>query len=156
MVDRRINKALKELLAYFPALGLVGARQVGKTTLAKSILRNLDKPGIYLDMELPEDMAKLTEPELFLNQYQDHCVIIDEIQRVPNLYPVLRALIDQHREPGRFFLLGSVSPNLIREGSESLAGRIIYKELSPLLLTEISTSFDQYVHWLRGDIRMLY
>lgn len=150
MIERHINEELLELLAYFPAVGLIGARQVGKTTLAKSILKNLDKPGIYLDMELPGDLAKVTEPELFFDQYQNHCVVIDEIQRVPELYPVLRALIDQRREAGRFFLLGSASPTLIRDASESLAGRIIYKELSPLLLTEINESIDQNIHWLKG------
>ena len=150
MFKRYIRDDIKEMLLYFPALGLVGARQVGKTTLAKSIMEDLNKPSLYLDMELPEDFAKMTEPELFLNQYKEYCVVLDEVQRVSNLYPILRGLIDQYRQPGRFFLLGSASPELIRDASESLAGRIIYKQLSPLLLTEVNATVDQRTHWLRG------
>jgi uncharacterized protein len=150
MIERSIKKEIKELLSYFPVVGMVGARQVGKTTLAKEILKELDKPSIYLDLELPEDLNKLTEPDLFLTQYQNYCVILDEVQRVPRLFPVLRSLIDQNRLPGRFFLLGSASPDLIRDASESLAGRIVYKQLAPLHLLEIHQEITLENHWLRG------
>jgi len=150
MIRRNIEEELKELLSYFPVLGLVGARQVGKTTLAKEILKDMEKPCLYLDLELPEDFNKLTEPDLFLNQYQDHCIVFDEVQRVPGLFPVLRSLIDQNRKPGRFFLLGSASPALIRDASESLAGRIVYRQLTPLLLKEVESTISFEKHWLRG------
>jgi uncharacterized protein len=129
MIKRMITEELLGLISFFPAVGLLGPRQVGKTTLSKLLADKIHKEILYLDLELPSDLAKLEEPELFLQQFKDHCIVIDEVQRKPDLYPVLRALIDQHRVPGRFMLLGSASPELIRDSSESLAGRISYKIL---------------------------
>jgi uncharacterized protein len=128
MINRMITEELLEHISFFPAVGLVGPRQVGKTTLSRYITEKLQKEVVYLDLELLSDLAKLDEPELYLSQYREHYVVIDEVQRKPDLFPVLRALIDQHRMPGRFMLLGSASPELIRDSSESLAGRISYKE----------------------------
>lgn len=136
-------------LKKYPVVGILGPRQVGKTTLAKIIRSEIKGKVVYLDMELPSDQNKLQEPELYLKQFSDSLVIIDEIQRMPSLFPLLRALIDQNRKSGRFMLLGSASPSLIKHSSESLAGRIIYHELTPFILEE--TGYDTLNRlWSRG------
>jgi uncharacterized protein len=105
--------------------------------------------AVYIDLELPSDLNKLQSPELYLRQFTTKLVIIDEIQRMPDLFPLIRALVDQRRVGGRFLILGSASPELIRHASESLAGRIVYHELSPLSLVESGQDkMDQL--WLRG------
>lgn len=139
-----------ELMGYFPAVAIVGPRQVGKTTLAKMLIKKTKKPSIYLDLELSSDFSKLMDAQLFLEQHRDKCVIIDEVQRMPELFPLLRALIDKNRMPARFLLLGSASPDLIRDSSESLAGRIGYIELTPLNITEIKNRTNSDLLWLRG------
>jgi predicted AAA+ superfamily ATPase len=112
---------------------------VGKTTLARGL--EIGKPIHYLDLERPSDIAKLTDPELYLGKFADHLVILDEIQRLPDLFPVLRSLVDERRRAGeacgQFLILGSASPELLRQSSETLAGRISYLELSPFNLTEL-------------------
>ncbi|MEY3243426.1 MAG: hypothetical protein RIR11_4865 [Bacteroidota bacterium] len=113
-------------------------RQVAKTTLAKNLQNLLDKPSIYL--ELDEDLIRLQNAQAYLQSHQEKCVIIDEIQLMPRLFPFLRALIDQHRVPVRFLILGSASPFTIRQSSETLAGRIAYTELDPLSLSEIQST----------------
>jgi len=137
-------------------VGLIGPRQVGKTTLAKETQKQFEK-SIYLDLELTSDMNKLLEPELYLSQHLDKLVIIDEIQRMPGLFPLIRALVDQNRVPGRFLILGSSSPALIKKSSESLAGRIIYHELSPLNLNETGYS-ETNLHslWVKGGFPESY
>ena len=149
-VQRKITEELVELVNQFPVIGIIGPRQVGKTTLAKHLINHIKKTCIYLDLELPEDHSKLYEPQLYLEQHLDKCVILDEIQQIPQLFPVLRGLIDKHRVPGQFIILGSASPNLLKQSSETLAGRIAYKELAPFNLTEISESYDFRHHWFRG------
>ncbi|MBI2268799.1 MAG: ATP-binding protein [Bacteroidetes bacterium] len=150
MLRRKAEKYLIELIGYFPAVAIVGPRQVGKTTLAKLLIKKIKKPFVYLDLELSSDYNKLKDPQLFLEQYVDKCVIIDEVQRMPELFPLLRALIDKNRVPARFLLLGSASPDLIRDSSESLAGRIGYIELTPLNITEIKNKANSNLLWLRG------
>jgi len=125
-IHRNASEEIQQLMQMFPAVVLVGARQVGKTTLAKEISKKLNKDSIYIDLELPSDEAKLQEAEIFLSQHVDKCIIIDEVQRNKSLFPIIRALIDQKRAPARFILLGSASPELIRDCSESLAGRVAY------------------------------
>ncbi|MEZ4776413.1 MAG: ATP-binding protein [Bacteroidia bacterium] len=149
-LSRIAEQEILDLCAYFPAVAIVGPRQVGKTSLALHLADHLDRPALYIDLELPQDLALLQEPTLFLEQHRDKTLIIDEVQRVPHLFPVLRGLIDRHRQPGRFILLGSASPDLIRDASESLAGRIAYYELKPLTLAETGPGTDQRQHWLRG------
>ena len=112
MILRKAEQSLLEGLQQFPALGLIGLRQVGKTTLAKKVLPKLGN-AIYLDLELSSDLAKLENAELFLSSVADRLVVIDEVQRKPELFPLIRALIDQNRRPGRFLLLGSAHPNRI-------------------------------------------
>lgn len=150
MIHRRLSAKLQQSLAEFPVTALLGPRQVGKTTLARLVAFDLlpDK-AVYLDLELPSDLAKLAEPELYLRGHHDRLVVIDEVQRTPELFPLLRALVDQDRRPGRFLLLGSASPELSRFGAESLAGRIIYHELSPLSLDETGSDGITQL-WTRG------
>ena len=150
MIVRSITDELLEILQMSPSAAITGARQVGKTTLAKDIARRLDRTGHYLDLEFPNDRAKLQDPVLFLEQYQDDCVILDEIHRMPELFPVLRSLIDRHRVPGRFLILGPASPSLLRDSSESLAGRISYIKLHPFTLLEVGDRADWQQLFVRG------
>lgn len=143
-------KDITRLLNQFPAVAIVGPRQVGKTALARHIVKSLDRKSMYLDLESPGDLNKLNDLELFMDIVQDHTIILDEVQRLPKLFPELRGIIDNHRIPGRFLLLGSASPELIRDTSESLAGRIAYFELSPFVYSEIAQIADFHTHWLRG------
>ncbi len=111
----------------------------------------MSRPCIYLELELEIDVNRLQNAQLYLQKHQDMCVIIDEIQLIPRLLPLLRALIDQHRVPARFMILGSASPSLIRQSSETLGGRIAYTELAPLSLTEINPEgIRQEKHWFFG------
>jgi hypothetical protein len=149
MIKRILHRDILQSLQHFPAVGLVGARQVGKTTLAQMIAQQWPEKTLYLDLERPTDYSTLSEPELFLARHTDKLVIIDEIQLRGDLFPVLRSLIDMDRRPGRFLLLGSSSPDLMRQSGESLAGRIAYHELSPLLLSELSPNKMDLL-WIRG------
>ncbi len=149
-MDRKvIKKELLQLLNYFPAVALIGARQVGKTTLAKDIVKDLSVPAIYLDLEWPPDNRKLDDEGYFLSTHQNKLIILDEIQFAPNLFPSIRALIDQNRKPCRFLILGSATPKLLRQSSESLAGRIAYMELNPFTLDELE-AIPMEKHWFRG------
>jgi len=150
MIIRQIETELKEILTEFPVLAIVGPRQVGKTTLAKRLGDTLQKEAIYVDLENPRDENKLNDPVLFFETNQDKCVILDEIQRRPDLFPILRSMIDQNRVPARFVLLGSASPYLIRESSETLAGRIFYQELTPIHLAELGGDKSSQQLLLRG------
>ncbi len=149
-ITRTAEKDILRLLSHFPAVAIVGPRQVGKTSLAQHIAHQWTRPTLYLDLENPRDLNKLSDPYLFLEPLQEQTVILDEIQRVPDLFPILRGLIDKHRIPNRFILLGSASPDLIRDTSESLAGRIAYFELSPLSHIETKHLAIYQNHWLRG------
>lgn len=149
-IKRRIEKEAIKLLDFFPVLGITGPRQVGKTTLVKELQKYLQKETIYIDLESSADAALMEEAELFLLEQTDKCVIIDEVQRKRSLFPLLRSLIDKNRKPGRFIILGSASPDLIRDSSESLAGRITYLDLMPFSLTEIPSDITFNKHWLTG------
>ena len=150
MILRKLLTKLQQSIAEFPVTALLGPRQVGKTTLAKQVVADMPPDEVvYLDLELPSDLAKLAEPELYFRAHQNRLVVIDEVQRMPGLFPLLRAVVDMDRRPGRFLLLGSASPELSRFGSESLAGRIIYHELAPFSLDE--TGNDELSRlWTRG------
>lgn len=149
MIPRRAAPAIAALLDSQPAVALLGPRQVGKTTLALDIAEK--RPSIYLDLESAADLAKLTEPELYLAAHERELVIIDEVQRVPGLFHSLRGLIDRGRRrglrTGRFLLLGSASLELLRQSGESLAGRIAHIELAPLDVLEVD---DEDALWVRG------
>jgi len=157
MIHRLIKTDILKALAKFPVVGLIGARQVGKTTLAKSLVAKYPAKTVYLDLERPSDLAKLVEAELYLEQLSDSLVIVDEVQRMPKLFPVLRSLVDSKRKKGRFLILGSASPALIRQSSESLAGRVIYYELTPFSLGEIGLSSQKVQKlWRRGGFPRSY
>lgn len=150
MIIRRIKEEVTESLTFFPVVSIIGPRQVGKTTLAKQIMAESAKPTLYLDLEIQSDLFKLNDAELFLAGHSDHLIVIDEVQHKKELYPLIRGLVDQQREPARFLLLGSASPELIRHSSESLAGRIAYHQLHPFDLTEIPESVSQNDLWVKG------
>lgn len=150
MILRYITESIKETLDYFPIAGIVGPRQVGKTTLAKYLINHLNKETLYIDIENPKDQAKLTDPILFFERNQNRCIILDEIQRMPELFPILRSMVDANKVPARFIILGSASPDLIRDSSESLAGRIAYEELTPFNITETAGQKDIFHHWISG------
>lgn len=151
IIDRRIADELKNLLEDSPAVALLGPRQVGKTTLAHELGEG--RPSLYLDLESDADRAKLSDPELYLSSHEDKLVILDEVQRMPDLFQNLRGLIDRGRRKGqragRFLLLGSASIDLLRQSGETLAGRISYAELAPLDALEVPHS-DLDRLWLRG------
>ncbi|MCD4731096.1 MAG: ATP-binding protein [Bacteroidales bacterium] len=149
MIPRLSKNKISDLLKGFPCVAIIGPRQVGKTTLAKQIQKGYDST-LYLDLELRNDFEKLEDAETFLKQFENRMVIIDEVQRKKGLFPLLRALIDQNRIPGRFLLLGSAAPDLLHNSSESLAGRIAYYELTPFLLPEIYPEFEIDELWLKG------
>jgi predicted AAA+ superfamily ATPase len=138
MITRRLYSKLSEAIAYSPAVALLGPRQVGKTTLALEIGKTFN--AIYLDLESEQDLAKLSQPELYLADHQDRLVIIDEVHRLPGLFPVLRGLIDHGRRSGlrsgRYLLLGSASVDLLKQSGETLAGRIAFLELAPFTVLE--------------------
>jgi len=134
----------------YPAVAILGARQVGKTTLAKQIAASQKRPFLYLDLENPLDVRRLEDPFTFLSANKDKCIIIDEVQTIPSLFAVLRSIIDAGRRNGRFILLGSASPQLVKGVSESLAGRIAYRELTPISFIELPERISRDKHWLRG------
>lgn len=150
MIQRQQKTYISELLKHFPAVAILGPRQVGKTTLAKELMRKLKTPSVYLDLELRNDYQRLSYPESYFEKNKDKCIVIDEIQRVPELFPVLRGIIDKFKKNGRFILLGSASPDLLKNSSETLAGRIVYNELSGLNFPELKKKFSLSHHWLRG------
>ena len=149
MIQRLLAPHIQAALEQYPAVAILGPRQVGKTTLALHQLQNEKPEPLYLDLERPSDWTRLSDPEYFLSNYKDQLVIIDEVQRMMTLFPILRALIDEQRTPGRFLLLGSASDLLISQSSESLAGRISYKELHPFSTAEIAPE-EMNKLWVRG------
>ena len=150
MIERMLSPRILRDLSWSPIVGLVGSRQVGKTTLVKHLQVNIPKPTLYLDLELRTDWFKLEDAQSYLSGHADKCVIIDEVQVRPELFALLRALTDQRREPARFLLLGSASPHIVKLNTETLAGRIAYHELPPFSFTEVRGRFSQEEHWLRG------
>lgn len=136
------------LLERHPVVGLLGARQVGKTTLARRIFERQREPKTFLDLEHPTDLARLDDPLLALQPLRG-LVVLDEIQRRPELFPVLRVLADRDGAPARFLVLGSASPDLLRQSSETLAGRIAYHELRGLSLSEVGVASVERL-WNRG------
>ncbi len=141
-------ETLKSRLESNPAVALLGARQVGKSTLAEVLLKQY--PGAtYLDLERPADINKLTDPEAFFTSVGQGLICLDEIQRLPDIFPVLRGLIDRNKRNAQFLLLGSASRDLIRQSSESLAGRLSYLEITPFTQAEVP-AITPAVHWLRG------
>lgn len=153
-IKRKKAGEIQSSLRNNPVTALIGPRQCGKSTLARHILKS-NKNALFLDLELPSDMRKLADAELFLGEHAGQLICIDEVQLRPDLFPLLRALIDQDRRPGRFLILGSASRDLIRQGAETLAGRIHYIELTPFAWSELKNEKSNKMndvkrHWWRG------
>lgn len=150
MIERLLAADVHERLGFYPGVVLLGPRQVGKTTLARAIAAE-HPDALVLDLERPSDRAQLAEPELFLAQHRHRLVVLDEVQMLPELFTQLRPEIDADRRPGRFLLLGSASGALLRQRTESLAGRVGYLELTPLRASELPTDLATLQQlWLRG------
>ncbi len=137
---RHISRIL-DLLEQFPVVALIGARQVGKSTLARELCMNGSNTSTFFDLEDPKDLNRLMEPRFVLDGLEG-LVVLDEIQHQPDLFPLLRVLADRPGIPARFLILGSASPDLLRQSSDSLAGRIAYYKLSGFSLSEIASE-----HW---------
>ena len=151
LTGRSLTQRLRRLLQIFPAVGLVGPRQVGKSTLVRELLFGAHESVVYIDLERAADRALLDEPARYLTAASAGAtVVIDEVQTMPALFTALRPIIDADRRPGRFVLLGSASPELLRGAGDSLAGRISYAELPPLTYPEVAATTPWRAHWLRG------
>ena len=154
MITRKAQSDISQLLTEFSAVGLLGPRQVGKTTLAEAIASRIEPPPVYLNLESPADLAKLNDPEAYFNLHDTELIVLDEIQRMPELFAILRGVIDKRRQQGfrtgQFLILGSASLDLLRQSSESLAGRIAYQELTGFTALEIDSHTNQDKLWLRG------
>ena len=149
IIPRFLEKHVQEALKEVPAVAILGPRQCGKTTLARYLVNNL-QDVLYLDLERPSDIARLGDPEALFAENSECLICIDEIQRAPEIFPVMRYIIDTDRRPGKFLILGSASKELIRQSSETLAGRIRYLELTPFLLNEVADLKDVAEYWLIG------
>lgn len=157
-LKRIITPKIKQKLKNMPGVVILGPRQCGKSTLAKTIISEIGT-AVYLDLERPSDVSKLRDPEAFFNLNGDKLVCLDEIQRIPELFPVLRSVMDENKRNGQYIILGSASPDLIKQSSETLAGRISYFELTPFLLNEVSEEHHLNTLrrlWLRGGFPRSY
>jgi len=164
MIRRILQKSLTNALNTMPVVALLGPRQVGKTTLALEFAKSTRKKTAYLDLELDTDQAKLSDPEAYLRRFPNTLLIIDEIQRQPELFRLLRGLVDVRKrtgeKAGQFLLLGSASRDLIQHSSETLAGRVRFLELGPLSVLEMSQTdplgFNFEKLWFRGGFPESY
>jgi predicted AAA+ superfamily ATPase len=149
MIERVIKQNLLKTINHFPVTGIIGPRQVGKTTLAREISKNINRETVYIDLENPRDLIRLSDPNLFFEENSNKCVVLDEIQLIPELFSVLRPMVDANRISARYLILGPASPVLIRQSSQTLAGRIAYITLSGLNLTEVGNEKMRKL-WLQG------
>ncbi len=147
-IARTLERDVAKALARAPAVAVLGPRQCGKSTLARRMLEG--RASVFLDLQRPSDANKLADPELFFSRHRQELVCLDEIQRLPDFFAVMRSEIDADRRPGRFLILGSASRELIRQSSESLAGRIAYLDLTPFLAAEVEGSPQAECLWERG------
>ena len=148
-LPRILETSISESLTYNPATAVLGPRQCGKSTLVKELLNDKERT-LYLDLERPSDLQKLQDPEWFLGTQTDSLICLDEIQRMPELFPVLRSLIDTIGRKGMYLILGSASRELIKQSSESLAGRISFKHLTPFLFAEVTMQVSLETYLSRG------
>ena len=147
-IERSLEKELRKKLTNSPVVAILGPRQCGKTTLAKKVIS--DMPSVYLDLQNRTDLNKLNEPEIFLESYRDKLICLDEIQLKPDFFSYLRSEIDKDRRNGRFLILGSASRDLIKQSSESLAGRISYLDLSSFMYEEVKAEYSWQELMLKG------
>lgn len=148
---RYFTDTVQRKLRNNPFVAILGPRQCGKTTLALQIINELETAS-YLDLENPADLAKLSDPLAYFGLHTHELVCLDEIQRVPEIFTVLRSIVDNRERNSQFLILGSASPDLIRQTSETLAGRISYFDLTPFILPEVEASSRDNLRklWLRG------
>ncbi|MBI9106633.1 MAG: ATP-binding protein [Spirochaetales bacterium] len=149
MIDRNLESEIMKYLSISPITALLGPRQCGKSTLARKIITDHPDAWIYLDLERPSDLRQLDDPELFFISAGEKIVCIDEIQLRPDIFPVIRSIVDEKNCNAQIFLLGSASPQLLKQGSESLAGRIMFLELTPFTLNEIPNA-EYQDHLVKG------
>ncbi|MEI9477622.1 MAG: ATP-binding protein, partial [Deltaproteobacteria bacterium] len=157
-IERFITAKIRQKLEKVPGVVILGPRQCGKSTLAKAIISDIGA-AIHLDLERPSDVNKLRDPEAFFSLNSDQLICLDEVQRVPDLFPLLRSVMDENKRNGQVIILGSASPDLIRQSSETLAGRVSYFELTPFLLREVSGDHRLKTLrrlWLRGGFPRSY
>ena len=157
LFPRNLAVEINSRLQHNPVVAILGPRQCGKTTLAGQIIKRINK-SVYLDLENPADLAKLNDPLAFFSLHEDDLICLDEIQRFPELFATLRSVVDERGRNGQFLILGSAGRDLIRQRSESLAGRIAYLDLTPLLLSEIEPEKPGGLRrlWLRGGFPRSY
>ncbi len=156
-IKRLLEEKILNDLKFFPIVGIVGPRQSGKSTLIKQLTQQQDR-FLYLDLENPSDRNKLQDPLLFFSANRSRTICLDEVQRTPQIFSVLRSVVDQTNNPGQFIVLGSASPKLLRQTSESLAGRIVYHVLTPFTIQEVGdqNNFSLHHFWLRGGFPRSY
>lgn len=155
MFPRIAALKIRERLAWSPAVAILGPRQVGKTTLAKQIVAECEG-AVYLDLDRPGERSRFLEPEAFLAANRQRLVVLDEVQNLPEIFSVIRGEIDSDRRPGRFLVLGSASFGLLRQ-TQSLAGRLAFVDMAPLLITEVFQQFENIqTLWLRGGFPLSY
>ena len=151
---RHLKPFLENSIKNFPVTAITGPRQCGKSTLVKQLLEeksiNHQYEYVYLDLERPSDLAKIENAQWFLSSHKEKLICIDEIQRKPELFPLIRSLVDEWNRPGCFLILGSASRDLLMQSSESLAGRISYKRLTPFLWNEINEKHSMEQYFLLG------
>ncbi len=157
IIDRHLYRTINRRLQNNPAVAILGPRQCGKTTLASQIVKKFSQ-SVYLDLENPGDLAKLSDPLAFFSLHNEDLVCLDEIQRAPELFSILRSIIDERARNAQFLILGSAGRDLIRQSSESLAGRIAYLDLTPFLLSELEAAQKDDIRqlWLRGGFPRSY
>lgn len=150
-IQRKIESTIRQYLKIFPVVAVLGPRQCGKSTLIKTLAKSWST-SLYLDLQSDDDLAKLDQPPYFFQSNAEKIICLDEIQLVPQLFSVLRTVVDKNRQNGKFILLGSASRDLIQQTSESLAGRIGMVYLSPFVLNELENlnGFNLNTFWLRG------
>ena len=155
MISRQFESALRQTLLQVPAVVLLGPRQVGKTTLARTLAKDWPGGAVYLDLERPADRLRLEDADTYLRAQQGKLVILDEIHRAPGVFEILRGIIDDNRQAGirhgQFLLLGSAALDLMRQSSETLAGRVAYIDMTPLSIGEAAAAgIADSTLWLRG------
>lgn len=153
-IPRHTEKETRESLQNFPVTAILGPRQCGKSTLARHVVADREDV-VYLDLEKPSDLRKLEDAEFFFHTQQEKLICIDEVQMGPELFPIIRVVVDEVKQPGKFLILGSASQDLIRHGSETLAGRVHFVELTPFTYEELlAEDRDKYgdplFSWRRG------
>jgi len=149
-LNRQLESDIKRGILNNPVTAIIGSRQCGKSTLAKHIVKDMDLETVFLDLERPGDLQKLDNAEWFFSNISNKLICLDEIQRKPDLFPLIRSLVDQWEDNGRFLILGSASRDLIKQSSESLAGRITYKTLTPFLFSEVNKSVSLEDYLVKG------